>query len=142
MSSMTPSEIRAFLQEPRHAIVGTNRAQGAPQLSPVWYLYRREEDRLYISVGTETAKHHNLLRDPHISLCIDGCHPDARAVMIYGTAELVGGDDPASKEMRRRIIRQYHDTEQEARRYYDQIRDQPFVLLIVTPQTIIGQDFN
>jgi PPOX class probable F420-dependent enzyme len=140
MTSMTQTAIEAFLKAPRHAIVGTNRIDGPPQLSPVWYIY--EGGRLYISIGAETAKHHNLRRDPRISVCVDGCHPDARAVMIYGTADLIAGDDPLRKEMRWRIIRHYYETEEEARRYAEQVRDLPSVLVIVTPQKIISQDFN
>lgn len=140
MTAMTPSQIEAFLKAARHAIVGTNRADGPPQLSPVWYLY--ENGQIYISVGANTAKHRNLQRDPRISICVDGCHPDARAVMIYGTAELVDGENPLKTEMRWRIIRQYHESEQEARRYAEEVRDLPSVLVIVDPERIISQDFN
>ena len=140
MPSMTSSEIDAFLKAPRHAIVGTTRADGSPQLSPVWYVY--DGGRLYISVGAGTAKHHNLRRDPRVSVCIDGCHPDTRAVMIYGTAQVVEDDESLIGEMRWRIIRQYYETEEEARRYADEVRDFASVLLIITPHKIISQDFN
>lgn len=140
MTSMTSTQVEEFLQAPRHAIVGTNRVDGAPQLSPVWYV--TEEGRLYISIGAGTAKHRNLARDPRISVCVDGGHPDSRTVMIYGTAELIDSADPLREEMRWRIVRHYHDSEQAARRYAEQIRDQPFVLVVVTPQKIISQDFN
>jgi PPOX class probable F420-dependent enzyme len=137
---MTPAQIEEFLQAPRHAIVGTNRIDGAPQLSPVWYVI--EDGRLYISIGAGTAKHHNLARDPRISVCIDGGRADTRTVMIYGTAELIDGADPLGEEMRWRIVRHYHDSEQAARRYAEQIRDDPFVLVVVAPHKIISQDFN
>ena len=140
MPSMTPAQIEAFLRAPRNAIVGTNRTAGAPQLSPVWYIY--EDDCLYISIGAGTAKHRNLQRDPRISICVDGCHPDARAVMMYGTAEMIEGDDPLRQEMRWRIIRHYHETEEAARRYFEQVRDLPSALVIVKPEKIISQDFN
>lgn len=140
MPSMTPAQIETFLKAPRNAVVGTNRTDGAPQLSPVWYIY--ENGCLYISIGAETAKHRNLQRDPHISICVDGCHPDARAVMIYGTAELIEGDDPLRQEMRWRVIRHYHETEEAARRYFEQVQDMPSALVIVKPEKIISQDFN
>jgi PPOX class probable F420-dependent enzyme len=140
MTTMTLSQIETFLKAPRHAIMGTNREDGPPQLSPVWYVY--QAGRFYISIGVETAKLRNLQRDPRVALCIDGGHPDARAVMIYGTAELVQGDDPSRKEMRWRIIRHYHESEDAARRYAQEVEDLPSVLVIVTPQRIISQDFN
>jgi len=137
---MTPSQIEAFLEAPRHAILATNRRNGAPQLSPVWSVF--QDSLFYISVGAGTAKHRNLQRDPRVSLCVDGGHPDARAVMIYGTAELVKGDQPLRQEMRWRIIRHYHESEEAARRYANEVEDLPSVLVIVTPQRIISQDFN
>jgi PPOX class probable F420-dependent enzyme len=140
MTTMTQAQIEAFLMAPQHAIVGTNRIDGPPQLSPVWYMYH--EGRIYLGVNAGTAKHQNLKRDPRISLCIDGGHGDARAVIIYGTAELIEGRDPLKEEMSWRIIRKYHATEEQARAYADQVRDLPSVLVIVTPQKIISQDFR
>ncbi|MDQ7010373.1 MAG: PPOX class F420-dependent oxidoreductase [Mariprofundaceae bacterium] len=132
--------MEAFLSAPRHAIVGTNRADGPPQLSPVWYLY--EDGKLYISVGAGTAKHRNLQRDPRISICVDGCHPDGRAVMIYGTTQIVKHGDPLQQAMRWRIIRHYYEDEAAARQYAEPTQHLQSVLLIVTPEKIITQDFN
>ncbi len=140
MPTMTQTEIETFLAPPRHAIVGTNRVDGPPQLSPVWYIY--EDGRMYISVGANTAKHRNLQRDPRISICVDGDRADVRTVIIYGTAEIIETGHPNQEAMRRRIIRHYHDNEAEARAYMESVRDMPSVLLVVTPQKIIGQDFN
>jgi len=130
----------AFLKAPRHAIVGTNVVDGPPHLSPVWYLF--ENGRFYISIATETAKYRNLQRDPRISICIDGCYPDYRTVMVEGVGQLLPQGDPLQAEMRWRIIRQYHETGEAARRYADQVRDTPAALIIVTPEKIISQDFN
>ena len=140
MPAMTQAEIEAFLAAPRHAIVGTNRVQGPPQLSPVWYLY--EAGQLYIGITAGTAKYQNLRRDPSISVCIDGCHPDGRTVMIYGTAKLIEKGDPLQKEMRWRIIRHYHDDEESARRYAESTLDLPSVLVVVSIEKLISQDFN
>jgi PPOX class probable F420-dependent enzyme len=140
MTTMTPSQIETFLKAPRHAILATNRKDGPPQLSPVWYVFK--EGLFYISIGLGTAKHRNLQRDLRISLCIDGGHPDTRAVMIYGMAELIEGDHPLRKQMRWCIIRHYHESEEAAQRYAKEVEDLPSVLVIVTPQKIISQDFN
>ncbi len=138
---MTQAGIEDFVQASRHAIVGTNRRDGPPQLSPVWYLY--EEGRFYISVQVASAKYRNLQRDPRIGLCIDGGHPDARAVMIYGSAELIVADSPWREEIRWRIIRRYYDSDEEAHRFIEEARDWgPTALIVVTPQKTISQDFN
>ena len=140
MKTMTQAQIEEFLHAPRHAVVGTNRVDGPPQLSPVWYIY--EEGRFYISVGVETAKYRNLQRDPRISICVDGGYPDYRTVIIYGTVRLVEAGDPSVQEMRWRIIRQYHDSEENACRYFESVRHMESVLIVVTPQKVISQDFN
>jgi hypothetical protein len=64
--------------------------------------------------------------------------------MIYGTAELLesGDRDPLRESMRWRIIRHYYESEDDARRYADGVRDLPFVLVIVTPEKVISQDFS
>ena len=139
--AMTQAQVEDFLEASRHAIVGTNRRDGPPQLSPVWYLY--EKGRFYIGVLAATAKYRNLQRDPRISLCVDGGHPDARAVMIQGSAELIEAESPWREEILRRINRRYHDSDEAARRYDEISRDRgPRGLIVVTPEKIISQDFN
>ena len=139
--AMTQAQVEEFLRAPRHAIIGTNRRDGPPQLSPVWYLC--EEGRIYISVLITSAKYRNLRRDPHISLCIDGGHPDARAVMIHGSAELIEAESPWREQLIWRICRRYLDSDEETRRFIEEAHEWgPTALIIVTPEKIISQDFN
>lgn len=137
---MSESEVKNFLQTPRHAIVGTNALDGAPHLSPVWYLY--EDDRLYIGITTDTIKYRNLRRDPRISLCIDGGHGDARTVMFYGVAELFDKAHPLQKEMRWRLISRYIFDTEEAHRYAETSQKWDSVLIVVTLQKVISQKFT
>jgi hypothetical protein len=62
--------------------------------------------------------------------------------MIYGSAELVEGEDPRIEEMRWRIIRHYYESEAAARAYLASIGEIETSLIIVTPHKVISQDFN
>jgi len=140
MAQMSATRLAEFLAPPRHAIIATNRADGPPQLTPVWYLY--EAGRIQISAGAETVKVRNLRRDPQVTICIDGGHPDARYVIFQGRVTIVEPNDPRQEAFRWRVIQHYHEQEAEARRYYESVRSSPSVLLILEPDKIISQDFN
>ena len=136
MPTMTPTEIHEFLQASRHAVIGVNRPEGPPHLSPVWYLYK--DGVFYISITTATVKYRLLRGDPRVSLCIDGGYPDYRTVLVAVVAEL----RPNYEAMRRRIIRRYYEDEADARRYAESTRGASHVLVMVRPERVIGQDYN
>lgn len=140
MAAMNQGEIDRFLQEPRHAVVGTVGRDGAPQLSPVWYIY--EDGRFYIGITSDTAKYRNLRRDPRISLCIDGGRDDVRTVMVAGTAELYGKVHPLQVSMRWRLISHYIADAEEASRYAESSQEWDGVLVVVTPSRTITQNFG
>jgi len=138
---MNSAQIRAFLAEPRHAIATVLRADGALQSSPIWFLY--EGERLYFSTLVRNAKYRQLRRDPRIAICIDAGHPDARAVSISGTAELITELTPEQADLEWRITRHYHDSDEAARQYLASIESEgPSALVAVSPERIIGWDYN
>lgn len=138
---MTESQIDEFLHETRNVVVGTNRSDGAPQLSPTYYLY--DEGRIYIGMNAGCAKHHNLRRDKRISICVDGGYPDARTITVYGTAEIIEEDSPWRDEILWRITRRYADSDEDARRKTEIARSGTVrVLIAVTPDKIIALDYN
>ena len=140
-SEMSPAQIEEFLQVPRFATVGTIRKNGTPQLTPVWYLY--EGGKLYITMYVNSVKYRNLSRDPRIALCIAGNHPDARAVMIYGTVELVLEESPWVDDIVWRLTRRYHDSDEEARTYMESPAGEgDSVLVVVTPGRMLAEDYN
>ena len=140
--NMSQSQIEEFLQVQRFAIVGTNRVNGPPQLTPMWYLY--ENGRVYFSMGVNSVKYKNLRRDPRISICVVGDCPDARAVMFKGTVDLFQeGSAEWVDEIMWRLVRRYHDNDDQARAYRDSPDDpEESTLAVVTAEKIIAQDYN
>jgi len=139
-TTLSDAEISAFLADTRTAIMGTNRVNGSPQLSPVWYLHRAE--KLYSSIYINSAKYRNLKRDPRVTLCIDGIYPDARYVCIYGMVEFAGAASSWREEIEKAIAERYHETTEEADRYLHETSGPDSVLLIVSPQKILSQNYN
>lgn len=140
-SDMTQEQIEAFLKAPRVAIVGTNRANGPPQLTPVWYLYLN--GRIYISMFVKSAKYRNLRRDPRIGICIAGDHADARAVMLYGSVDFVSAPADEIEEITWKLMRRYYESDEEALAFMDSLDDEEeSALAVLAPEKIIAQDFN
>jgi len=138
---MSREQIDAFLEAPRHAVVAALRADGSAQLSPIWYVY--EGGRLYFSMLIATARYRQLRRDPRIALCVDGGHPDARFVAIYGRAEIVEEESPWRDDLAWRIVRRYCADDEEARSWRAEVAARGHeALVVVTPERILGRDYN
>lgn len=133
--------IAEFLSAPRHALVATNREGRAPQISPVWYFY--DGKRIYFSVLSSTVKYRSLNRDPQVGICIDGGHPDARSVIIYGVAKILKASKEAMEEMQHRIARRYMSSEHELEIYLDKATAAgDLVLFSVDPEKVIARNYN
>jgi PPOX class probable F420-dependent enzyme len=119
--------IDAFLARPNHAIVGVNRAAGAPQLTVVWYLWDGESFR--ISTMRSRAKYANIMRDPAISLLVDNAEENWYLV-AYGTAEFRQHDAAFSRE----LFRKYLPDHPNARTGAD---DPDRVVIVLRPRRIL-----
>jgi PPOX class probable F420-dependent enzyme len=94
--------VRAFLAEPRYAVIATINPSGMPQQTPIWYEVQGDEVLLNTAAGR--LKERNLRRDPRLSLCIvDG----ERYVTLYGRATLIDDRDQTQADIKRLAIR-YH----------------------------------
>lgn len=76
------TDVKALLDGPNFAHLGTLRKDGAPQVDPVWV--GREGDRILIGTGEGTVKARNALRDPRVALSIVGFHNPYDEAMIRG----------------------------------------------------------
>ena len=139
---MSQAEIEEFVIAPRFGVVGTNRVNGPPQLTPVWYLY--ENQKVYISMFVESAKYKNLRRDPRASICITGDSPDARAVIFSGPVKLfLSGSEPWVGDIIWRLVRRYCENDEEAKMYLEsESSSGESSLAVLAPKRIIAHDYN
>jgi PPOX class probable F420-dependent enzyme len=136
MSELTPA-VRQFLDTQRNLVMSTVRPDGAPQISPVWYLF--DGEAFIISTAKETAKWHNLLRDPRIALCVD--EPDTgRMIVAYGRAELADQD---IWETTRTLVEKYVKGAVAVQAHMERIfKNWTRVIVKVKPDKVIARGFE
>ncbi len=83
---MTPEERKAFLKDHRLAIVGAERKDAPPQLSPVYYVM--DGDDLLISTTATRAKAKVIRRDPRVSVCVLGEQQPFPYLTVYGRGRI------------------------------------------------------
>lgn len=87
-------ELTGHLRRHRNALIATTGADGAPQLTPVWYLW--DGEAVLASVPGWTVKVANIRREPRTAICVDdevaGCY-----ATLTGPATIVEGT-PSDRE--------------------------------------------
>jgi PPOX class probable F420-dependent enzyme len=91
--------LEAYLKEPFHGIAATNRRDGTPQLTPIWFDW--DGTTIRFSTPGGTAKNVNIRRDNRIAICIDDPGPGRRFVTLYGKAELDENPETIADHIRR-----------------------------------------
>jgi PPOX class probable F420-dependent enzyme len=81
-----PESFHAVLNSKAVGLIGTLGPTGAPQVSPVWYLW--EADRIRFQVGTTYQKFKNLQRDDRISVAIVDPENFGRYIEFRGRATI------------------------------------------------------
>ncbi|MCO5177907.1 MAG: PPOX class F420-dependent oxidoreductase [Thermomicrobiales bacterium] len=61
--------VRAFLDEPRFAVLATIGADGTPQQSVMWY--ELQGDSIMMNTTASRVKNSNVRRDPRVSVCFE-----------------------------------------------------------------------
>ncbi len=94
MDSVKPPDSHLdLLQRPLFAHLATVRADGGPQVNPMWFLYEADRNRVLL---THTRARHNfryLQRDPRVALSIIDPDDGYRYVQLRGEVEQIE-DDP------------------------------------------------
>ncbi len=85
---------RRFLDAHKWGVLATGRRDGSPQQSMIGYAVD-DDGRLVMSIKSYTAKWHNALRQPTVSVTV----PDGREhLVVYGEAEPILAD-PLREEL-------------------------------------------
>jgi PPOX class probable F420-dependent enzyme len=98
--------LKAFLAEPRNAVVAGTRADGRPHATPNWFYW--DGTRFYVSTTRDRVKYRIFSRDPRVQLLVDDC-TGFRYVMLYGTVDV--REDLAAELPIFRAIREKHGRE-------------------------------
>jgi len=90
--TMSPGDLRAFLEEGRVVQVASLHRDGRPHLVPMWYVV--DDGKVVFRSFTRSQKIVNLRRDPRLSVLVERgeAYAELQGVMIEGLARLI--DDP------------------------------------------------
>lgn len=121
--------LKAFLTEPRNAVVAGTRADGRPHATPNWFYW--DGTRFYVSTTRDRVKYRIFSRDPRVQVLVDDC-TGFRYVMLYGTVDV--RQDLAAELPIFRAIRQKHGWETPPDdEFLASLRAEQRVLLAITP---------
>jgi PPOX class probable F420-dependent enzyme len=127
---MTTQEINQILAKPINAVVATNRREGPPQLTPVWFYW--DGERFYFSTTRDRAKYPNLKRDPSIALIVDD-QESHKYIAAYGKAEII---EENVAEATRPIVSRYLSGDALAR-FEAGVMDANRVVVALRPEKIV-----
>lgn len=88
-------DVRAFLDAPRFAVMGTVNPDGSPHLSVIWYECRGDE--VIVNTTQERVKARNLAKDPRMSLLVGEAE---RYVRLDGDARVIASGPEAVQDIR------------------------------------------
>jgi PPOX class probable F420-dependent enzyme len=131
--TMSKEEMNAFLARPIIARIATVRANGSPQLAPMWFLY--EDGVMYMSTRTWAAKVKHMQKNPRVAVVVDEMVAPLKnkVVTIEGTVEVL---TTGVKETTTKIYHKYAGVEGSATPQAQQSINTPRVILKITPKKI------
>jgi PPOX class probable F420-dependent enzyme len=143
---MSPEELERFVAEPRAGCLATNRPDGFPHLSPIWFLY--QDDTVFMELAESRLHLANLRRDPRASLMVDvderpthGWRGDVRGVVFRGPVELI--DDEATVAAYGELIdRRYLGTGAGDPELAAATEPERYTLVRLTPSATVSWDFR
>lgn len=91
-----PAAYEDLLTAPNTAILATILPTGAPQASPVWFLYR--DGQVLVSTLAERLKHRNVIANPMVAFTVVDPERPLRYLEIRGTVAVTDDPDGAVRD--------------------------------------------
>ena len=144
-NALSQAEIDEYLNRRIMARMATQRADGYPHLTPIWFLW--ENGKFWHTLGAGRVHLTNLARDPRMSLVIDedyrladGLAAGARSVTVRGDAVL--SQDPALiRDVTYKALVKYLG-EEDAELYTEPIMAEGRTIVTMTPTAWVTWDYN
>lgn len=132
MAASLNDAVRALVDEPNYAVLGTINPDGSPQTSLVWI--GTDGDDVVISTAARRRKERNIQRDPRVSLSVwDRADPE-RYAEIRGLAAIQ--PDPG-RELAVLLAEKYEGPGA-GRKFLDLPAEVVRVTIRITPQHVAG----
>jgi PPOX class probable F420-dependent enzyme len=144
-NALTQAEIDEYLNRRIMARMATQRADGYPHLTPIWFLW--EDGQFKHTLGANRVHLANLARDPRMSLVIDedyrladGLAAGARSVTVRGDAVL-SQDPELLRDVTYRALVKYLGAD-DAELYLEPIMAEGRTIVTMTPTAWVTWDYN
>lgn len=133
MADIAQDDIDRFLRDQRLAVLGTVKADGMPQLTPVYYAW--DGKLIYLSITKTRAKYRNIVRDPRVTLCVVQDTPPYPSLSIYGRAEI---EEEDILEHTLAVVHKFRgETEMDKDAFLQELRRQQRVVAMITPERFV-----
>ena len=127
-----------FLRGRRVGVLATIGADGAPVVTPIWFIYR--DGRFLMRTAEDSAKAQNVRRDPRASICVQDERAPYASVTAYGDASIEEPEAALESEMPRRYLGMVGAMAYKQTR--EAIEAGAEVTLVLTPRRWATQDFG
>ena len=134
--SLTP-QVRAFVEEPRFAVMATLMPDGSIQQTVIWYDLR--DDKIMINTAGGRLKERNIRRDPRVSFCIEDGY---RFVTLKGRVVEVIEDQDTAREDFIALARRYHPdyTDEQIDERYPKFRQEHRETVLIAIDSVLAKD--
>jgi PPOX class probable F420-dependent enzyme len=144
-NALSQAEIDEYLNRRIMARMATQRADGYPHLTPIWFVW--ENGTFLHTLGAGRVHLTNLARDPRMSLVIDedyrladGLAAGARSITVRGDAELSQDPDLILDVTYKALVK--YLGEDDAKLYTEPIMAEGRTIVTMTPTAWVTWDYN